>query len=217
MKPTLSFAAFASALLVAACSSLGSSGSGAQGANQTQWKEVTRLEGGQFVTYRVPVNQQVNNNVNFHSFDASATPAQSGSTSAGSAAQAGRATTAPGVDTSKTPPLLPTVGSSGDVTPLFGASVAAAGNAGAAAGNAGVAAGSSPAAAVGSTAAPRPNLSGEAETTLGQAEIAVRDAQSRYETAKAALNRAHHAAATGDSVVVIEFARSAITLAQPGH
>jgi hypothetical protein len=200
MKLTSSLAVLGSVILAAACSSVGSPGPDGQAANQVQWKQVTRLEGGQFVTYRVPVNQQVNNNVNFRSFDPTASSKQAGSP--GSAASSGRATVASGADTSKTPALLPTVGSSSDVTPLFGAQVAASGAPGAAATSAGAA---------------RPNLSGEAETTLGQAEIAVRDAQSRYETAKVALDRAHRAAATGDSFVVIEFARSAITLAQPAH
>lgn len=201
MKPS-SLAALGSAILVAACSTVGSSGSGAQGANQVQWKEVTRLEGGQFVTYRVPVNQQVNNNVNFHSFDPTVQPEQSGKASGGSAtSRRSTARVAPGADTTKAPPLLPTPGSSGDVTPLFGAPTVAA-------------AGTPPSAGAGGS---RAKLTGEAETTLGQAEIAVRDAQSRYETAKAALDRAHRAADAGDSFVVIEFARSAITLAQPAH
>ena len=210
MKPS-SLAALGSAILVAACSTVGSTGSGAQGANQVQWKEVTRLEGGQFVTYRVPVNAQVNNNVNFHSFDPNAQPAQSGKGSGGSSATSRRSTAsvAPGADTTKTPPLLPTPGSSGDVTPLFGAPAVAANGA-----PASTSAASTNAAST-SAARSRANLSGEAETTLGQAEIAVRDAQSRYETAKAALDRAHRAAEAGDSFVVIEFARSAITLAQP--
>lgn len=201
-------AALGSAILVAACSTVGSSGSGAQAANQVQWKEVTRLEGGQFVTYRVPVNAQVNNNVNFRSFDPTAQPAQSDKASGGGSATSGRSTAnvAPGADTKKTPPLLPTPGSSGDVTPLFGAPTVAANGAP-----------TSTSAAPTSAAGSRANLTGEAETTLGQAEIAVRDAQSRYETAKAALDRAHRAAEAGDSFVVIEFARSAITLAQPPH
>ena len=206
MKPS-SLAALGSAILVAACSTVGSSGSGAQGANQVQWKEVTRLEGGQFVTYRVPVNQQVNNNVNFHSFDPTVQPEQSGKASGGNAtSRRSTARVAPGADTTKAPPLLPTPGSSGDVTPLFGAPAVAANGAP-----------TSTSTAPTSAAGSRANLTGEAETTLGQAEIAVRDAQSRYETAKAALDRAHRAAEAGDSFVVIEFARSAITLAQPAH
>ena len=201
MKSMSSLVVLGSAIVVAACSSLGSSGSGAKSADQVQWKEVTRLEGGQFVTYRVPVSQKVNNNVNFHSFDPTVAPAKGGAASAGSAAEVARAQVAPGADTSKTPPLLPTVGSSADVAPLFGGQVAAAGAA---------------AGAPTSAGAPAPSLTGEAATTLGQAEIAVRDAQSRYETAKAALDRARRAAQAGDSFVVIEYARSAITLAHPG-
>jgi hypothetical protein len=199
MKPS-SLAVLGSAILVAACSTVGSSGSDAQGANQVQWKEVTRLEGGQFVTYRVPVNAQVNNNVNMRPFDATVQPGTA-SGSSGATSRRSTASVAPGADTAKTPPLLPTPGSSGDVTPLFGAPTVAAGVAPASPGAGGS----------------RANLSGEAETALGQAEIAVRDAQSRYETAKAALDRAHRAAEAGDSFVVIEFARSAITLAQPAH
>ncbi|MGH8802764.1 MAG: hypothetical protein ACREX6_10795 [Casimicrobiaceae bacterium] len=206
MNPTSTFLALGSAILVAACSSLGSSGAGsdAQSADKVQWKSVTRLSGGQFVTYRVPVNEQVNNNVNFHSFDPSAQPTQAAGAAQGSnAGQAVPASSAAGSESAaaKTPPLLPLVGSNEDA-PLFG----------------------SPASDVGQTGHPakaatasEPNISEDAETTLGQAEIAVRDAQSRFETAKKALDRARSAAQAGDSFVVIEYARTAITLSHPGH
>src|SRR5574340_344434 len=185
MKPTLSLAALGAAFLVAACSTAGSpaAGPGAQASNDVQWKEVTRLEGGQFVTYRVPVTRRVNNDINFRPFDPTV-PAPDKSAGGGSA-QGGQAQIAPGSESAaaKTPPLLPLVGSSADA-PLFG---------------------SPPASADQASAQPKVptasngKLSGEAATALGQAEIAVRDAQSCFETAKAALDHARNAAQTGDN------------------
>ncbi len=58
--------AIVSLAVLSACSTPGSSGDGQ--AAPTQWKTVTRIINGNSVTYQVPVNQKVPNNVNTRSF-----------------------------------------------------------------------------------------------------------------------------------------------------
>lgn len=59
-----------------------------------------------------------------------------------------------------------------------------------------------------------PAISEEAATELGEADVAVRSLQIRLETAQAALQAAHQAAALGDSTSALRHARTAIALSR---
>ena len=197
--------AVAAVTLLSACATPGAGGAAtkAPAADAVQWKEVTRIEGGNVVQYRVPVTQSVPNDMNLREFDPGSQPKAAGGTPAPSPnAQTFTATT----------PVAPAPApvAQGELPwakAATGVPAASPSERTAAAGQAAVAA--SPAGAA--------NLSQEAETELGKAEIAVRDAQSRYETARAALQRAREAARAGDGASAVKFARTAVSLSQPGR
>ncbi len=193
------------ALTLSACAGLGhDAASNSSSANAVQWKEVTRLEGGNFVTYRVPVTQSVPDDVNLHNFVAAPTPAQQ--VSATGPAVAANSTRSAASEPPARAPAPPAEDLPWAKVPI-GAPVvpplAQAANAGRPA--------DAPGAGTGS------NVNQEAETELGRAQIAVRDAQSRFETAQAALKRAQEAARAGDNASAIKFARTAVSLSQPGR
>jgi len=189
MKPTLPFIAAFTALLLSACSAMGSGDSSdpaSQGPNAVQWKQVTRNVSGNVVTYNVPVAQQVNSLSPDRPL-----PTYDPQKKAAPAARVAAATT---VGTSAA--AQPAHSDGGQALPSrYGTGVNA------------------PFAAPTAAAS---DISLDAETALGQAEIQVRDAQSRFETAQAALGRAREAARNGDSQSVIKFSRTAQTLAHPG-
>ena len=199
------FFAVVSVTLLSACATPGAGGTAAKAsaADAVQWKEVTRIEGGNVVQYRVPVTQSVPNDMNLREFDPGSQPQAAGGTPAPSPnAQKFTATTP--VAPAPAPVAqgeLPWAKSAAGV-PAAAPSTRTA--------DAGQVAVAVPAARVS-------NLSQEAETELGKAEIAVRDAQSRYETARAALERAREAARAGDGASAIKFARTAVSLSQPGR
>lgn len=199
MNSASTLVAIGSLAALSACSTSGSSGEGQ--AAPTQWKEVTRIINGNSVTYQVPVNQKVPNDVNMRAFEPDATtpkvaPSATGAASPQAAPRAPQP--APPTHLNVAPEALPWAQPSR----------------GAAAGAAEVAQAGSVAGAE-SSVAPGPGISQEAETALGQAEIAVRDAQSRFETARAALHRAREAARAGDSASAIKFAKTAASLSRP--
>lgn len=218
MRPNPSVTIAAAALLLAACSTTPPAGGGQPKPDAVQWKEVTRIVGGNFVTYRVPVTQEVNDNVNMRSFDTSAqaTPPGGHAAAATSAPQKAAAApqkaamAAPAGNASAPAPVMPDntepiqTPTGVIVAPIFHPRPQTSDDNRVAAN----------AATPGTSSA---NISQDAETALGQAEIAVRDAQSRFETAQAVLKRARDAARDGDSASVIKFARSAVSLAQPVH
>lgn len=78
--------AIGSLALLSACSTLGSSGEGEDA--PTQWKTVTRIVNGNSVTYQVPVNQKVPNNVNTRPWVTGPTTAKAAPSAAGAAAPA---------------------------------------------------------------------------------------------------------------------------------
>lgn len=211
MKRNPSVTITGAAFLLAACSTMAPAGGGQPQANAVQWKEVTRLEGGNFVTYRVPVTQKVNDNVNLRSYDASEQPPPAGTRPAAAAApQKAAAKSAIPASTASAPvtpeaaadPVRTPAGLI--VAPIFRPRSQTSDDNRVAANTA----------TPGTSSA---NISQDAETALGQAEIAVRDAQSRFQTAQAVLKRARDAARDGDSGSVIKFAKSAVSLAQPLH
>ena len=182
---------------LSACSTPASPGEGE--AVPTQWKTVTRIVNGNSVTYRVPVNQKVPNDVNMRPFEPDQPAAKTASAERGTGAAAPAKRPA-----EPAPPLAPNGANDPDLPwarppgePPKQVAQA------------------TPAPDVAST--PSPGVSQEAETALGQAEIAVRDAQSRFETAQSALARARAAAQKGDSASAIKFAKTAVSLARPDH
>lgn len=193
------------ALMLSACAGLGhDAASNSSSANAVQWKEVTRLEGGNFVTYRVPVTQNVPDNVNMRNFNAApAPPQQAAATGPADAASFPKSAASEPPARAPAPPAedLPwaKVPIGAPVMPPL-AQAAGAGHPV-----------DIPGAGTGS------NVNQEAETELGRAEIAVRDAQSRFETAQAALKRAQEAARAGDNASAIKYARTAVSLSQPGR
>lgn len=84
MKSVSALIAIGSLAAVSACSTPGPAGEGQ--AAPTQWKEVTRIINGNSVTYRVPVNQKVPNDVNMHPFEPDATTPGAARPEAGAAA-----------------------------------------------------------------------------------------------------------------------------------
>lgn len=198
MKPASTLVALGSlaalAALLSSCSTPGAPSSGQ--AAPTQWKEVSRIIGGNVVEYRVPVNAKVNDNVDQYPF----VPDQPAPKTAavGTTVTAGTA--------SRSPPPAPPV--SLDVSPAalpWAQSPAPTGS------------GPTEVAQAGPAGAAALGISQEAETALGRAEIAVRDAQSRFETAQAALRRAREAARRGDSASAVKLANTATALAQPAR
>lgn len=192
-------AALSACLIFGGCASEDKS----QAAPPTQWKWVSRMVNGTSVRYRVPVDQNVPNDMNLRPFVPDEPAAKP---SAGSAATA----PTPAPRSPEPPPLLPTPGANDDYLPWARPPGGAAGN-------------EPPkqvaqAAAAADAVPPQPtSVSQEAETALGKAEIAVRDAQARFETAQAALKRAREASQRGDSTATIKFANTASSLAQPTH
>ncbi len=201
MNSASTLVAIGSLAALAACSTPASPGEGQVA--PTQWKTVTRIVNGNSVTYRVPVNQKVPNDVNLRPFEPDQPAAKT--------ASADRGTNAAAPDAKRpaepAPPLAPSGANDPDL-PWARAPGSAATEE-----QPKQVAQASPAPNVAST--PSPGLSQEAETALGQAEIAVRDAQSRFETAQAALSRARDAAQKGDSASAIKFAKTALSLARP--
>ncbi|MHB8493066.1 MAG: hypothetical protein ACYC9Z_02560 [Casimicrobiaceae bacterium] len=199
------FFAVVSVTLLSACATPGTGGTAtkAPAADAVQWKEVTRIEGGNVVQYRVPVTQSVPNDMNLREFDPGSQP------------QAAAGTPVPSPNAQKftaTTPVAPARAqvAQGELPWAKSAAGVPAASPSTRTADAGQAAVAVPPA--GAT-----NLSQEAETELGKAEIAVRDAQSRYETARAALERAREAAGAGDGASAIKFARTAVSLSQPGR
>lgn len=204
-KLTWGFFAAASVALFSGCASPGTGASAAKpsSADAVQWKEVTRIEGGNVVQYRVPVTQSVPNDMSLRTFDP------------GSQVQAAGGAPVPSPDAQKfraTTPVAPAPApvAQGELPWAKAAAGAPAASPSTRTADAGQA-------AVAAPSADASNLSQEAETELGKAEIAVRDAQSRYETARAALERAREAARAGDGASAIKFARTAVSLSQPGR
>ena len=202
MNSASTLVAIGSLAALSACSTPASPGEGQ--AAPTQWKTVTRIVNGNSVTYRVPVNQKVPNDVNLRPFEPDQPAAKTASADRGASAAA------PAVKrpAEPAPPLAPSGANDPDLPwarppgsaateeqPKQVAQATPAPN------------------VVAST--PSPGVSQEAETALGQAEIAVRDAQSRFETAQAALVRARDAAQKGDSASAIKFAKTAVSLSRP--
>jgi len=199
MNSASTLVAIGSLAALSACSTPGTPGEGQ--AAPTQWKQVTRIINGNSVTYQVPVNQKVPNDVNMRVFKPDAPTPKAAPSAAGAASPqaAPRAPQpAPPAHLDVAPEALPWAHPSGPAA-TGTAEVAQAGSA----------------AGPESSAAPAPGISQEAETALGRAEIAVRDAQSRFETARTALDRAREAARVGDSASAIKFAKTAISLSEP--
>lgn len=134
---------------------------------------------GNFVTYRVPMNQKVNSVTDEHDLSAF---------DAGKPQKIAQAPTAPASGTAGSAKSQPKSPMGGIQAPVFSEAP---------------------------PASPSSNISQDAEVALGQAEIVVRDAQSRFETAQAALKRARDAARSGNSGSVIKFSKTAEALAHP--
>jgi hypothetical protein len=202
MNSASTLVAIGSLAALSACSTPASPAEGQ--AAPTQWKTVTRIVNGNSVTYRVPVNQKVPNDVNLRPFEpdqpaAKTASADRGASSAAPAAKRPAEPAPPLAASGANDPDLPWARPPGSAaTEEQPKQVAQA----------------TPTPNVAST--PSPGVSQEAETALGQAEIAVRDAQSRFETAQAALARARDAAQKGDSASTIKFAKTAVSLSRPG-
>lgn len=201
MKPASTLVALGSlaalAALLSSCSTPGAPSSGQ--AAPTQWKEVTRIINGNSVTYQVPVNQKVPNDVNIRQFEPDSPAPKAAATAAGAAtAQAAPhpPQPAPPAHLNVAPAALPWATTPSGAAAAGATEVAQAGP-------------------VAETGASAPGVSQEAETALGRAEIAVRDAQSRFETARTALNRAREAARAGDSASTIKFAKTAVSISRP--
>jgi hypothetical protein len=188
MKPTASVITASSVILLSACSGVPANDNG-------EWKEVTKTVAGNVVTYKVPVTREVPGATNVRDlseFENEKKKTAQADPNAGSAEVQNKAA----------------------VSGAQGHQVAAADSA------PGVAQTQQKPPKVGVQAPffTQPHasaISEDAEVALGQAEILVRDAQSRFETAQAALSRARDAARDGDSVSVIKFSKTAQALARP--